>query len=194
MDSCTNICLLRLFSERFPSTNVQIPQSTTVKTFHRRWRWRRHFLSAVKRRRLFHKEVHKKWFMCIFNIANCGHNPIPAVKGDVHLDRCSTVRQVGTEHTCVWTAEGRRKEKGASRPPFKLWRYDCEFMKFLIYSLKAKTCPSCVKWNVSALWVKEINTINKNRLMQVANRFRIIHTESIDGKINMEKLLLMHLR
>lgn len=30
--------------------------------------------------------------------------------------------------------------------------------------------------------------------MQVANHFRIIHTESINRQINMEKLLLMHLR
>lgn len=80
-------------------------------------------------------------------------------------------------------------------------------MKFLIYSLKAKNCPSLlcevkcfcfVKATTGlesgCLRVKEINTINKNRLMQVANHFRIIHTESINGQINMEKLLLKHLR
>lgn len=45
----------------------------------------------------------------------CGHNPIPAVKGDMHLGRCSTMRQPGT-HVFGLSKEGGRRKARAALP------------------------------------------------------------------------------
>lgn len=48
----------------------------------------------------------------------CGHNPIPAVKGDMHLDRCSTMRQPGILNIHVFglSKEGGRRKARAALP------------------------------------------------------------------------------
>lgn len=174
-----------------------------------------------RRRHLFHKEVHKKGFICIFNIANPSICFFLLIQSSAAV--VTTLSQL-SKVTCTWTGvaqwdsqafwtymclDCRRKAEGERREPpslqaltIQLW-ID-ETLDLFVKSKKLSLppvwsemfllCESHYGLESGCLRVKEINTINKNRLMQIANHFRIIHTESINGQLNMEKAHLNALK